>query len=74
MSNELWELRELLSALTIMDDILDFGDQVSIVRDREMKGWEGPRVTAYNAAVVSIRPILRAHPEVAGYEPPPWEV
>ena len=41
-----WELSYALRVL--LDESI--GDQVYSVRDRELKGWEGPRVTAYSQA------------------------
>lgn len=61
------ELTQLLAVLKVVNGINDFGDQVG----REMMGWEGPQVTAFNTAVMAVRRILEAHPEVPGYQPAP---
>lgn len=59
------EMAALVRALRTMNDILNFGDRIYDVREREGMGWEGPQVKAYGDACASIQPYLKEGPKAS---------
>lgn len=53
----LWKVAE---AAKTMDDILCFSDRIYDVREREVKGWEGPLVTLYRKSLEDFQQTLTA--------------
>jgi hypothetical protein len=49
----------LARAIRTVNAIRNLGDQVYGVRERELKGWDGPQVKAYGAAVAEIERCLK---------------
>lgn len=41
---------KVVEAAITLDRIANFGDGIYDVRDRELKGWEGPKVVEYGRA------------------------
>lgn len=49
--------RELVGCLTQLNEE-ELGDWVYDIRERELRGWDGPRVKSWSAAVQRIKPAL----------------
>lgn len=50
---------EMLDGIDVLERECDFSRLVYDVRDREMQGWMGPRVTAVNAATMKLTAALK---------------
>lgn len=50
--------KDLLGALKILDEE-GLGDWIYDIRERELRGWDGPRVKAFGKACGTIKKYLR---------------
>lgn len=51
-------MRDIEKCLRIMNDCHDFGDAVYDVKEREMEGWGGPKVTAYANSLRELKELV----------------
>lgn len=49
----------VVDSIKVIDSIHDLGDATYDVRERELKGWEGPKVKKYSKAVSDLRKALK---------------
>ena len=49
----------LFEAIVVLVEEEYIGDFIYQIRDRELKGWDGPRVTAFNDAVERLEKYLK---------------
>lgn len=66
LSVQLQAADALAKAVSIMNRILDFGDRIYEVREREGMGWEGPKVTEYGKAHTEFTKALATYETVRG--------
>ena len=57
--DEIDRLCELESCIVVINELNNLSDAIYDVRDRELKGWEGPKVKAYGEAVTKLRVLLK---------------
>jgi hypothetical protein len=50
----------VLEALMVIREIISFEDLVYDVRERELKGWDGPKVVAYSDACMKMNKAMEA--------------
>jgi hypothetical protein len=55
---ELDRLTELQSVIVVINELNNLSDAIYDVRDRESKGWEGPKTKAYGEAISKLRALL----------------
>lgn len=48
-------LQRIIEAIRTIDKLLPLGDGVYAVRERELRGWDGPKVTQYSDAVKALK-------------------
>lgn len=58
-SREEERLAELQSVIVVINELNNLSDMIYDVRDRELKGWEGPKTKAYGEAISKLRALLK---------------
>ena len=57
--DEIDRLCELESCIVVINELNNLSDAIYDVRDRELKGWEGPKTKAYGEAISKLRALLK---------------
>ena len=52
-------LAELESVIVVINELHNLSEAIYDVRDRELKGWEGPKTKAYSEAISKLRALLK---------------
>ncbi len=67
------DLGVLAETLQRMEDISSFGDQAYDVRERELEGWDGPKVVEWGEGCAVIREMTEKYKHLNDDKPDPGE-